>query len=371
MESGVVEMTDREEKMIQQACDDFATLPERDASKSPLLEENLAAKIAQHALETGADPEDAAEEVMLNQTSLLGNQLPHDVDAADAHDDIDDKADNAAGSHVQTTAAKKSTAMSSEAFRTWVEEVVCSVKALNFQVSANKRPVGDGGEISLVLGKMGEPTTSSSSESGQQAESESVFWVHWKFAGSLGRPVSLDHENRVKCIVATGKLRDPRDYKSVHVIITATGVKMERTRGFKGQLRPQMPAVCMRLHDMHKNVLISRDAAERDNNHLTPLEKFDVYAGGMNTCFVCASSAFQSAEGSSMADCVQVCPFCLLPGHLACRKDLVKHVQSNEDLSFPSEIHLESLELPDVFDTDMDGSRPRLGCNQLCSLVFE
>ena len=62
------------------------------------------------------------------------------------------------------------------------------------------------------------------------------------------------------CIVATGALREPRDYSAASVIHPAIGVRMERTRGYRGGLRPQVPQNVIRLRDMWQAALVARDS---------------------------------------------------------------------------------------------------------------
>ena len=352
-ESGISDMAKREGKLVQHACDEFAKLSETTASKSALLEENLGAAIAQH-VDMGMNPEEAAEEAMLNLDYLLGNQS--DVEAAHVvlpHGGDDDAA-------IAAAAASRSRAMNSEAFRRWVEEVALSAQALQFKVSAQNRAVGEGGELSLVFGKIAEPKAGPAEGSTEEEESQSVFWVHWKFAGELGRPATLDGENRVKCLVATGKLRDARDYRSVEILIPAVGVKMERVRGFRAQLRPQMPETSMRLHDMYQTAILAKDSsassARLQQESQAPLEKYMARTTGADECFVCGSyhikHVAQPGQRTPVADRVQTCPFCLLPGHFTCRSGLVEHAQSHEVVSFPPGVDIESLDLPDHFDAD-------------------
>ena len=350
-ESGISDMAQREGKLIQHACNEFAKLSETTAGKSALLEENLVAAIAQH-VDMGMNPEEAAEEAMLNLDSVLGNESTSEAAHVWPRDGDDDAA-------IAAAAASRSRAMNSEAFRRWVEEVALSAQALQFKVSAQKRPVGEGGELSLVFGKIAEPKAgpAEGATEEEEEESQSVFWVHWKFAGELGRPATLDRDNRVKCIVATGKLRDARDYRSVEIIIPAVGVKMERVRGFKGQLRPQMPETSMRLHDMYQTAILAKDSSARcQQESLAPLEKYMASTAGADECFVCGSchikDVAQPRQRTPVADRVQTCPFCLLPSHFTCRNGLVEHAQTHEIVSFPPGVDIGSLDLPDHFDTD-------------------
>lgn len=376
-ESGIREMGEREEKLLNSACEQFSKLSEAKASKSPLLEENLARDIAKN-VESGMDPEEAAEEAMLNNESLLGNETisPKDLDdtGLDQLETADEK--------TKHDATRKSIAMRREAFIVWVEECICSFQALIKKTAEDKRPVGDNGELSLVLGDISGASASKDSEDVLPKESNrgdygglAIFWVHWKFAGDLGRPASLDKDNRVKCIVATGSLKEPRNYKDVQIIVPSVGVKMERVRGFKGQLRPKIPDQIMRLHDMYQTALVSKDADSLDkgpDKSLNPLERYVSLTEGLSPCFFCNSATTKQVcdpDGCAdpFADRVQICPFCLLPGHSSCRDELVVHVRNNEVISFPENVDVESVDLPNIFDSDT----PKPSCRKRAEFVNE
>ena len=376
-ESGINDMISREDKLLQRACEQLSNVSETSASSSPLLEENIAGSIAQHVA-AGLDPEEAAEEAMLNHVSLLGNQSTTETSRPQL--DSDDVDVDRPFAPAISSIGVKTQAMNRMFFHAWVDEVVLSFQAFQYKVSAQKRPVGDGGELSLVLGKIQEPrdatatsaaTTAKPVDQSNEPESDTVFWVHWKFAGDLGRPASLDKENRVKCLVAAGKLREPRDYKSVEIIIPAIGCRMERVRGYKAQLRPKVPDPITRLHDMYQAALISKDShsAGPQREQLTPLEKYAIATKGLDQCFVCGVSSNKQvfpAEGTQVAqDPVRTCPFCLLTAHSACMTDLVEYVQNHEAVQFPSGVDIGSLELPDLFDAEEE---PSLCCSQRSQL---
>lgn len=76
--------------------------------------------------------------------------------------------------------------------------------------------------------------------------SEARF-IHWQVPWKKGRPVSLDHEGRVKALVCVGELREPLDLELASIVHPDCGVAMLRARGYKYQERPAMPKPMMRL----------------------------------------------------------------------------------------------------------------------------
>ena len=157
-ESGLDVMLAREAAMIRKACEQVT--PKN--MSSPAVESNILESIAQQVAE-GMIPEEAAEETMLNQSSLLGNS--DDVQPSDFH------SSSTPVVHYQA------------AFGHWFEECLLSVKALVARKqSLDQKSVGEKGELSLVHGNIhGDPP------GGNTTFEESIFlgtlersWNYWK-----------------------------------------------------------------------------------------------------------------------------------------------------------------------------------------------
>ena len=355
-ESGLDALAQKEAKLMERACQNFAKMSRPSVSKSPLLESNVAAAMSSF-VQAGMEPEDAAVEAILNNSQLLGNEeMFGDAGADDVTAQIG--ADEPETAESADGAARL--AAIADAFNRWQDECCNSIKALQSRCQAlQEKTVGQNGELSLVRGNIaGEPKPDAGSGSGTAANpaadtsdsSESVFWVHWSFKSSdYGRPASLDAANRVKCIVATGSLRDPRDYRQVAIVHPAIGVRMERIRGWKGQSRPQVPEDVMRVYRIWQAALVSRD-------NISSFEP----------CYICKRSETADA-GLGLPDELQqqpaarVCPLCLLPSHPQCCTCVVEF-GNRHGCSFPDGLDVASLEAPDVFEKPDVQRQPLLGC---------
>ena len=339
-ESGLDLVAARETAMIQKDCEKLKAQIQSQ-SVSPVVEANIAASIADQ-IRGGMMPEEAAEEAMLNQESMLGNVSIEHVGA------------NASAESGAANPASLPRPMQFEtAFSHWFDQCLTSLQALLDRKQAlETRSVGEKGELSLVHGHI--QGAKASSEDSKEIQ-ESIFWVHWREAERRsGRPASLDKENRVVCIVATGALREPRDYSAASVIHPAIGVRMERTRGYRGGLRPQVPQNVIRLRDMWQAALVARDSDSSLTFGATDLD------GSFGECFICNTGAGEAlvAEGVA-ADVVSKCSLCLLPYHGRCASEILDHVSKSADManfSCPEDVDIAALDPPDVF-TSIDGGR--------------
>ena len=174
----------------------------------------------------------------------------------------------------------------------------------------------------------------------------------------MGRPASLDKENRVICGVYTGAKRAARNYSQVRVIHPAIGVKMERIKGWRGNMRPQVPAPVMRPYSMCQAALLAKDPAF-SQEYTSPFSRYSAASSQtQDPCFICFRAAV--AEGledgaEAAADpqgSLQSCPFCLLPAHGSCRKTLVGEAQKTGGVAFPENVEIAAAELPIVFDSE-------------------
>jgi len=221
-------------------------------------------------------------------------------------------------------------------FANWMEESSLSLQALyGAHVASKEKSIGSNGELSLVLGNIRGKSTSIESSTGMNDsldDAKTIFWVQWKFPGEMGRPASLDANNRVKCIVATGDLKQLRDYKDAKIIHPAIGVRMERIRGYAGQMRPQVPPTIMRLYSIWKEALLKRDS----NRDPRAVADYAAVVQSDCPCYVCGSSSSlavcesnvsvdPSSNGSLPADIVKPCPLCLLWGHARCNESVAQH----------------------------------------------
>ena len=329
-ESGLDVMQERERRAISQAHEDFELKKSTGANskfemaKSPLVEENISSEIAA-GVSSGLDAEDAAEEAILN--CLVGNESVQKQVASVDSLDLSDPAQSSSFSSSGGSMA----AVFQAAFSNWMEELSISLKALQArQIAMREKPVGDNKEISLVLGRVSGISGSESGEGVTNEETDSAFFVHWKTVGSTGRPISLDASNRVKCIVATGALKEARDYRHVQIIHPAIGVRMERIRGFAGMLRPEVPPAVMRLFSMWQAALVAKGNAGQDQG----LALFRAHMQPECPCFVCNQSQLPVAPpdvdadtdvGDVGLDDVQVCSLCLLASHGRCALKLAEY----------------------------------------------
>ena len=292
-----------EEKLIKEALD-----------KGKVKKERLSHAVSS-MIDSGADPEDAVAEAILNDVQVMGNSM----------DELDDP--NPDPQHSEHTAAAEPTSSSDStpvAFGLWQDAVNFSLESLQERHQAlNCKAVGEKKEISLVLGRVKKPRV--------QEEEESVFFVTWTDPAAdkrEGRPVTLDKESRVVCVVATGDLRMARDYRDVQIVHPACGVRMERTRGWKNVLRPQVPKSVMRLNTMWKTALLARD--EWRMRHETP-NQAACLADTQRQCFVCETSMgsmeqpTDADEPADDAELICLCPCCTLPSHAACCQKLARY----------------------------------------------
>eukprot|EP00434_Breviolum_minutum_P011912 symbB.v1.2.010508.t1/scaffold690.1/size332707/6 len=333
-EAGLGIMEDRENKLITKAVDEFVKRKTMVKPDSPLLEQNISVAIAEQVAR-GYTEEEAAEEAILNHNSFMGNEetIQTDVTCGDIGD---------MGVVLQPEAASPVLVNSFEGpFANWMEESSLSLQALyGAHLALQEKTTGQDGELSLVLGNIdGMKETSdksdissraSSSKDIDRVENQTVFWVHWKFAGELGRPASLDNSDRVKCIVATGRLKELRNYTTAKILHPAIGVRMERTRGYAGQSRPQVPPHVMRLFAIWKEALARR----HDFGNTCDVAAYTAAVCTDCPCFVCGSTAsFLSgpggeggvAEPQSDRDVVKSCPLCLLWSHSRCNESVAQH----------------------------------------------
>ncbi len=130
MESGLTEMTEREEKVISKACEEFSKSSERKAKESMILESNIADSIA-NMVQSGlvANPEEAAEEVMLNQ--LIGNGFDKSTTMSESMSTSDGAG---AGVALDTNFSARNTSLESldTALTHWLSECVLSMNYLWF-----------------------------------------------------------------------------------------------------------------------------------------------------------------------------------------------------------------------------------------------
>ena len=351
-ESGMDLAQERENMMIQQACGHLTAKDCKDMRKSKssaVVEENIAVAIDEYVNTNGCSPEEAAEEVMLNQSSLLGNE---DIPACQFASPDDFSLSQPPSNH--PSAARDIQFHLHPAFDLWFEECVESLEALQHRMEAiQSKSVAENGELSLVHGNIyGQPSQ------GAIAEDISVFWVHWQGnGGTYGRPATLDSDNRVKCIVATGALREPRKFSSVSIIHPAIGVKMERVRGHRGTLRPQVPNRVLRLRDIWQTALIARDRVENST----------IFCGGdpNEKCFICNKTAVDTSSSDMQnSDDFMKCPLCLLSSHSKCGLLLLEYSKEREGFSFPDSVDLAAIDPPDVFSSEDMSLKRILGCTQ-------
>ena len=189
-ESGLDHMEARERKLLQKAREEFEALSPGTVNTSPFSEENLGKAIEAAIAEqkhTCAFAEDAAEEAMLNQSKLLGNDLPGSSNMDDDNDDDDDDDMD------ESTRAKAGMSSSSKAcpppleplepaveaaFASWVSDATVSMKALFASLEATRqKTVGQDGEVSLVRGYVSgsSPSPSPSADTAESAELETAF----------------------------------------------------------------------------------------------------------------------------------------------------------------------------------------------------
>ena len=93
----------------------------------------------------------------------------------------------------------------------------------------------------------------------RSVEGVEARFVHWQERGSTGRPVELDKDHRVKALVCVGALRVAWDLSNAYVIHPDTGIQMQRARGFKSLLRPQMSPSLLRLQAVCQKALLDAD----------------------------------------------------------------------------------------------------------------
>ena len=351
-ETGLESAADVEDKLVRDALDDVKV--KGSAAFAAAVERSV---------QQGANIDEAVSEAILNQASIMGNMNMEDEDADEAHKHVQETAAHHVGGHSDSECARPRAASSSSslptgsralaidmsaAFALYQDELNKSLDALQRRLEAMRsRSVGQDKELSLVLGRIsGGQATSSEGEGGQE-EAEAVFYVHWKDADlgkRLGRPASLDEQNRVKCIVATGSLREARDYRHAQIIHPVVGVRMERVRGYKGMLRPAVGSSVLRLFQIW-NLDQARLAAQRDSA--------GVLGTAPSECFICNRAPEIWAVGDEgRAARVQVCPCCTLSAHSSCMSRLVDY-SSEHGVSLTAMADLSSIDLsgdPFVFE---------------------
>lgn len=405
-ESGIEEMAEREAKVIEQAIK-IAAKMESDGKKhkSPVSEAHIHETISEF-IARGFDAEDAGQEAMLNHADLLGNEgFP--AAAAPASNVHTDNRENSL--HAESTKSLQGLGVDFDgvaktflppgfrdakvSFSDWSAECVISLEALRSRSQAVlEKKVGQGNELSLVLGSIEGSSSSASilppdhatgtdeadnqlAEQADANENSNVFLVHWKTAGEYGRPASLDKENRVKCIVPTGALREPRDYRNAKIIWPAIGISMQRARGWKGMLRPQVPPAVMRVYQMWQQALLAGARAMESLQSEEPLARYSKTIPSDQNCLACKRnlpiralefpctlrSSFNAPSSSANDldyeheyDNVRVCPLCLQPLHWVCATILARN-GSESGFTFPDELVC-SLEKPDVFDAGLGTS---------------
>ena len=364
-ESGLEEMGLRENKIIQQvvlqACQQSAksgstTSPGSDIEKrlSPLIEENM---------KQGLSAEDAAQEAVLQ--SYLFDETPEQEQGGEPQPQPPQPPEVAGsgGPRVTTTTSCNVEAQENlqAAYLHWFEECLTSVRALLCRKKdLSEKTTGQNKELSLVHGNIAGSAASKQNTADlpdAMPESEGVLWVHWKEPGITGRPASLDSSNRVKCIVPTGALKDLRNYSNVSIVHPAVGVKMERVRGYSGMLRPQVPSQVLRLRDIWQTALIAKDASCNEDGGVG-VGVLPVRVGFEQACFICNKESAPSATSARNASVQQnvgapdsiaaACPLCLLPAHSKCCSLLATQTDV-ATFSFPDDVDLSNIDVPDVF----------------------
>ena len=107
---------------------------------------------------------------------------------------------------------------------------------------------------------------------------------------------------------------------------------MERVRGWKGMLRPPVPAPVLRVCSMWKAGLLARDEARLWQEN--PAQA-SVLVDGTRACFVCQQQAQAEDAGvgigfvGSQAEAVSLCPCCTLASHQRCAEKLVDYAASH------------------------------------------
>ena len=269
VEEGLASASAFEEQKVRAAVD-----------KQRLKGDEALAGAVDALLSEGMDPEDAVQEAML--AAALGNGV-----AATNTDVLSPQAAAEICEQHNVPAA----------FEKWQDAFLKSLAALQDRsVAIRNKEVGHAKELSLMCGCLKNPAVPGVP---QEEEPRSVFFVHWKDpAAREGRPVSLDAENRVKALVATGRLRLARDYSNAQIMHPAVGVRMERQRGWKNMLRPQVPDAAMRLYSMCKAALLAQDKIHE------------------RSCFICQDASNEDSDtGSNMK---HICPCCTLASHTEC-----------------------------------------------------
>ena len=263
-------------------------------------------------IDAGMDPEDAAVEAALNLHGLLGNGIcgdgnDHDVRSVVSKDDTE------------------------QVVKTWCQHCFDSLRALKIRHNdLQMKTVGSDAELSILCGNiMGtnhmEGELDSGGNDGQDSEMSgtSVFFVNWAIAGIKGRPVQLDSENRVKCIVCVGALKDARDYRHAEVVHPSIGVNMARDRGRRGSQRPNVPAWALKLHAMWKASLLRTDS--QSSGHL---------GGSSEPCSYCSDELIEIAV---------LCPLCLERLHPSCGRKVAALI-NDVGIEWPDD-----LDISDVF----------------------
>lgn len=128
------------------------------------------------------------------------------------------------------------------ACESWRKEASVSSQIFQAHAASERQPTF-GRNLSLVC----IPLPSQGTDAPKEYEAR---FVHWQLPERLGRPVQLDKFNRVKALVCVGALREPMDLSEEVVVISDTGVPMQRARGYRCGERPEMDSNMLRLQSM-------------------------------------------------------------------------------------------------------------------------
>lgn len=196
-----------------------------------------------------------------------------------------------------------------QSFNTWVAECSCSIKLFESAHHA-RQTVNVGRNLSLVcMPVLADDARANTSNTAQF----NARFIHWQVPGQLGRPIELDHQNRVKALVCVGKLREPTRLTretGAAIVHPDVGVAMQRARGYQFGERPSIPADMLRSHSMCDLALQVQQDSEESRSAMRELGSADV-------CAVCHHKVFDTDVTKSIMGQGSLfqCPSCLLlPG---------------------------------------------------------